>query len=193
MRFFHRSLLFAACLCGLSCSALSDFDGYEFNEPRADGGHDRDGGGGESGGAGESGEGGAGAGGEAGESGQGGRDGGDTGGSGGSGGDSGSGGSGGDSGQGGSGGETGGSGGQGGDSGIEPECTEASDCEDNETCVNEMCVPIRIPSGVLQTAGGGDITSTNYTLRVSIGAPQPMGRASSSNFIVTVGPGAGRP
>ena len=153
MSFLHRSLLIAACLCGLGCSALSDFDGYEFSEPEEEDDTDRDGGGGEGGNAGESGEGGAG-----------------------------------ESGEGGSGGDSGASG-----TGTPPECTEPSDCEDDETCVSEMCVPIRIPSGVLQTAGGGDVASTNYTLRVTIGAPQPMGRASSTNFIVTVGPGAGRP
>jgi hypothetical protein len=180
MNAFHRSLLIAACLFGAGCSALSDFGGYEFNGPETDGGMGRDDGG--------SGEGSAGEGGDSGEGGAG--AGGDSGGGAGAGGESGEGGAGagGDSGEGG--------GGDGGDAAVEPECTaatESDDCEATELCVNEMCVPIRIPSGVLQSAGGGDTSSTNYSMRVSAGVPQPMGRVSSTNFIVTVGPGAGRP
>jgi len=190
MNAFYRSLLIAACLNGAGCSALSDFSGYEFSGPDHDGGMDRDDSGAGHGGSGEGGESGEGSSGEGGESGEG---------SSGEGGESGEGssGEGGESGtnSGGSGGESG-DGGDGGDAAVDPECTEdtvGDDCEETEMCVNEMCVPIRIPSGVLQSAGGGDISSASYLMRISIGAPQPMGRVSSTNFIVTVGPAAGRP
>ena len=168
MNAFYRSLLIAACLNGAGCSALSDFSGYEFSGPDHDGGMDRDDSGAGHGGSGEGGESGEGSSGEGGESG---------------------------TNSGGSGGESG-DGGDGGDAAVDPECTEdtvGDDCEETEMCVNEMCVPIRIPSGVLQSAGGGDISSASYLMRISIGAPQPMGRVSSTNFIVTVGPAAGRP
>jgi hypothetical protein len=189
-----RSLLIAACLCGAGCSALSDFSGYGFNEPDDDGGTDEDPTAGEGGSSGQGGDGDGDGDGDSGQGGTGGMSGdgdGDGDGDSGEGGASGTGGDGDGDGDGDSG--EGGMGGQGGDSGVEPACTDDDDCEDNEMCSNEMCVPVRIPSGVLQSAGGGDVASTNYKMRISIGVPQPMGRASSTNFIITVGPGAGRP
>ena len=38
------------------------------------------------------------------------------------------------------------------------------------------------------TSGGGTVQSENFTGQIRIGAPQPMGRADSQNFGVTVGP-----
>jgi hypothetical protein len=177
-----------ACLGALGCSALSDFDGYEFSAaededsgqaPGAGTGSMDDPDGGAAGRAGGSGSSGAGMG-SAGD------DGGAGSGEAGSGGDDGGAGSGGSSGSGGA-----GSGGTGGTP-PEPECTLDDDCDADETCVNEMCVPVRLPSGTSHTAGGGTVTSTGYTLRVSVGVPAPMGRMTSTNYVITLGPAAGR-
>ena len=40
------------------------------------------------------------------------------------------------------------------------------------------------------TAGGGSVTSTNYQLKISVGAPQPMGAGTSGTHGLQVGPGA---
>jgi hypothetical protein len=40
------------------------------------------------------------------------------------------------------------------------------------------------------TAGGGAVSSTNYQLKISIGAPQPMGTGTSGTRDLRVGPGA---
>jgi hypothetical protein len=40
------------------------------------------------------------------------------------------------------------------------------------------------------TAGGGAVTSTNYQLKISVGAPQPMGAGTSGTRDLRVGPGA---
>ncbi len=42
--------------------------------------------------------------------------------------------------------------------------------------------------GVMSTSGGGAASSTSHRLRLSIGAPQPMGRATSTSFAVNLGP-----
>ena len=49
-------------------------------------------------------------------------------------------------------------------------------------------VEITVPSTQFQTAGGGRTTSASYELEVRIGAPQPMGVASSANYNVRLGP-----
>jgi hypothetical protein len=46
------------------------------------------------------------------------------------------------------------------------------------------------PSGAAQTAGGGVATSSGHRLQVRIGAPQPIGTATSANHRTTTGPGA---
>ena len=46
------------------------------------------------------------------------------------------------------------------------------------------------PAGAAITSGGGVTASAGHRLRVRIGAPQPMGRTSSTNHRLTVGPGA---
>jgi hypothetical protein len=44
------------------------------------------------------------------------------------------------------------------------------------------------PSTLYNTSGGGFATSSNYRARISIGAPAPMGSASSSGLLADVGP-----
>lgn len=46
------------------------------------------------------------------------------------------------------------------------------------------------PVGVFQSSGGGTASSAGYRMRVSFGAPQPMGTASGPSKTVTTGPGA---
>ena len=48
----------------------------------------------------------------------------------------------------------------------------------------------RGPTSVVQTSGGAVIQTSEYRLRVSIGAPQPMGAASNSGNTLRVGPQA---
>ena len=81
------------------------------------------------------------------------------------------------------------------DTSVGPECTTAPDCGDVLAldCINNACVPRRVASGVWMSGGGGLVQTPTAKLRVSIGAPVPMGKASSATFRVTVGPGAGRP
>ena len=58
--------------------------------------------------------------------------------------------------------------------------------EDNETPASTESTP----NSVQQTVGGGTCTSADYKLTVSIGMPQPMGKASSENHLIRVGPNA---
>jgi hypothetical protein len=51
-------------------------------------------------------------------------------------------------------------------------------------------LPAARPAGAAITSGGGVVSSTGHRLRVRIGAPQPMGRTSSTNHRLTMGPGA---
>ena len=44
-----------------------------------------------------------------------------------------------------------------------------------------------------QTSGGGESFSPGFRLRLSVGAPQPMGTASNTNNRVITGPAAARP
>lgn len=44
------------------------------------------------------------------------------------------------------------------------------------------------PTGVIQTSGGAVIMNSEYRLRISVGAPQPMGSASDSSHRLRVGP-----
>jgi hypothetical protein len=46
----------------------------------------------------------------------------------------------------------------------------------------------RIPTGVVQTSGGALITTPQYRLRISVGAPQPVGDVESSAHRLRVGP-----
>jgi hypothetical protein len=48
----------------------------------------------------------------------------------------------------------------------------------------------RGPTSIVQTSGGAVIQTSEYRLRVSIGAPQPMGSASNSGNTLRVGPQA---
>jgi hypothetical protein len=51
----------------------------------------------------------------------------------------------------------------------------------------DVVVPTQ-PSSIVQTAGGGRTASANYQIEVRMGAPQPAGSVSSSNFNARVGP-----
>jgi hypothetical protein len=50
--------------------------------------------------------------------------------------------------------------------------------------------PTRIPIGIIQSAGGAVIFTSDYQLRISIGAPQPMGRRNDGVWDLVVGPGS---
>jgi hypothetical protein len=47
---------------------------------------------------------------------------------------------------------------------------------------------ITAPPQLFQTAGGGSASSASYRVELRIGAPQPMGTASSAGFRVRLGP-----
>ena len=47
----------------------------------------------------------------------------------------------------------------------------------------------RTPTGIVQTAGGAVIRTSEYQLRISVGAPQPMGHRDDGASRLTVGPG----
>jgi hypothetical protein len=74
-------------------------------------------------------------------------------------------------------------------------CKKDSDCMSDKTfqCVNAQCVLRRLPSSVWLSGGGGITRSAQFVLRVSAGAPQPLGVTKSGGYTVTVGAGAGRP
>jgi hypothetical protein len=74
-----------------------------------------------------------------------------------------------------------------------PECDDDNPCDDGWVCDTFVCVPERATSGVFLSSGGGYTVSTSYTIRVSVGMPQPMGVVQGRKFTVTVGPGSGRP
>lgn len=46
----------------------------------------------------------------------------------------------------------------------------------------------RRPPGVWITGGGGVASSGNHRIRISVGAPQPFGAASSASHYVRTGP-----
>jgi len=51
-------------------------------------------------------------------------------------------------------------------------------------------VPTTAQTVTTLTAGGGAISSTNYHLKILVGAPQPMGSGTSGTRDLRVGPGA---
>jgi hypothetical protein len=77
------------------------------------------------------------------------------------------------------------------------ECDSEHACKTSDfRCESGHCVfipPPRIPSGIFQSNGGGQTSSAEHVLRLSVGTPQPMGITSSGEHQLTVGPGAGRP
>lgn len=79
------------------------------------------------------------------------------------------------------------------------QCRLPSDCGDPllADCIEGACIskppPDRAPSSVVITAGGGTAATSAHRVRVSVGAPVPMGTASTSKYRVTLGPEAGRP
>jgi hypothetical protein len=91
---------------------------------------------------------------------------------------------------------TGGTGGTGGAGQEAPKpCRVDADCEDAKAyqCVRQLCALRRLPSGVWTSGGGGLTQSAKFVVRVSVGAPQPLGVVKSKAYSVTVGAGAGRP
>ncbi len=44
------------------------------------------------------------------------------------------------------------------------------------------------PSAIASTSGGGAAVSANYQVQLRIGAPSPMGNASSASFSARLGP-----
>lgn len=48
-------------------------------------------------------------------------------------------------------------------------------------------MPVTAPAAVAQTAGGGVAESPGYRARLRLGAPQPMGSASSAGYRVSLG------
>ncbi len=48
--------------------------------------------------------------------------------------------------------------------------------------------PVRRPTGIIQTSGGALLMSSSYRLRITIGAPQPMGSGSDATHHLVVGP-----
>ena len=46
------------------------------------------------------------------------------------------------------------------------------------------------PTVIFQTSGGGRTSSANFRAQLYLGAPQPMGRATSQNFKARLGPGS---
>ena len=73
-------------------------------------------------------------------------------------------------------------------------CTTAADCGSPNAyvCTAGKCAPRRAPSSVWQSGGGGVTKSSNFELRLSVGAPVPFGPMRSEHYEITVGPGAGR-
>ena len=76
-----------------------------------------------------------------------------------------------------------------------PPCSQAADCGDERSyqCLDAHCVLRRLPSGVWVSGGGGISQSANFVVRVSAGAPQPLGVIKSASYTITLGAGAGRP
>lgn len=50
--------------------------------------------------------------------------------------------------------------------------------------------PRQVTEGVFQSAGGGAASSSSYRMRVSFGAPQPMGVAEGASKRLRAGPAA---
>ncbi|MEQ9073002.1 MAG: hypothetical protein RLP09_04045 [Sandaracinaceae bacterium] len=61
---------------------------------------------------------------------------------------------------------------------------------DDDAGIEDGGVTPRGPSAVVQTGGGAVIRTPEYGLRVTIGAPQPMGSASNGTHRLRVGPQA---
>jgi hypothetical protein len=90
-----------------------------------------------------------------------------------------------------------GDGGGGGDGGVDAGPHDAGDVDVGPVDAGNDAgsdagrdVGPRIPTGVVMTSGGAVITTSNYQLRVSVGAPEPVGQASSSSTRLRVGPQA---
>lgn len=49
---------------------------------------------------------------------------------------------------------------------------------------------VTVVPGIMQTAGGGTISSPSHKGKIFIGAPSPMGKVESSTHVVKLGPGS---
>ena len=86
---------------------------------------------------------------------------------------------------------------------IEPEaivdemryaCQANSDCAEALVCQSQECVfvpPERAPTTIVQTSGGGLLTSPGMRLQLRVGAPSPAGRMGGAGHHLTLGPIAG--
>jgi hypothetical protein len=74
-------------------------------------------------------------------------------------------------------------------------CDTDEECGDIVTfhCVLRHCLLRRGASSVWFSGGGGVSQSHGFLMRVSIGAPSPLGVSASKHYSITVGAGAGRP
>lgn len=75
------------------------------------------------------------------------------------------------------------------------DCATDADCESGLTCDSGDCrfvPPARIPSAIVQTAGGGHMTGGGHSLRLRVGAPAPMGKMAGGGNTLTLGPLSGR-
>jgi hypothetical protein len=67
---------------------------------------------------------------------------------------------------------------------------EGLDGEDGDGVADGADVSTNAHTVISLTAGGGAISSTNYQLQISVGAPQPMGAGTSGTRDLRLGPGA---
>jgi hypothetical protein len=71
------------------------------------------------------------------------------------------------------------------------DCRDTSQCNADESCISNRCVPERKPSSIWTTSGGGQTTTAGFKLQLSIGTPSPAGNAAASGYKVSLAPGAG--
>lgn len=67
--------------------------------------------------------------------------------------------------------------------------TDAS-VDDTGTDTGQPQPPIPQATVIMQTAGGGRVSSTSHSARIRIGAPQPVGHAMSPQHHLHLGPGS---
>jgi hypothetical protein len=75
--------------------------------------------------------------------------------------------------------------------GVCMDCRQTTECGADEQCLSNRCVPDRKPSSVWTTGGGGLTTTGGFKLQTTIGAPQPLGQATTTGFklsVNTIGP-----
>ena len=76
------------------------------------------------------------------------------------------------------------------DSGVDAGADAGADGGADDDAGTDGGVTPRGPSAIVQTAGGAVIRTPEWGLRVTIGAPQPMGAAANGSHRLRVGPQA---